>query len=236
MMKSVIATLALPMAFAGVAQMDSMLSELNNSTAASDGQRNIINVNNPIHTTLSKIWNYGCWCYFQENHGKGSGEAQNYMDEHCRVLHHGYTCVMMDAADENDNACDPFTHEYNTITILGAVPEQVQIDCETRNAGDNCAIRSCAVESYFVLNIFNEAFGDNTFDATLKHDNGFDASVCRGTGGTGSGGSSPWSCCASYPTRFPFRTGNGRRECCAEVTYDTTMFSCCDESTVSISC
>ena len=61
---------------------------------------------------------------------------------------------MMDAADENDNTCDPFTHEYNTITILGAVPEQVQIDCETVNAGDNCAIRSCAVESYFVWSGF----------------------------------------------------------------------------------
>lgn len=235
MMKSVIATLALPMAFAGVSQMDSMLAELGNSSAA-DGQRSVIGVNSPIQTTLSQIWNYGCWCYFQDNHGKGSGEAQNYMDEHCRVLHHGYTCVMMDAADENDNTCDPFTHEYNTITILGAVPEQVQIDCETVNAGDNCAIRSCAVESYFVLNIFAEAFGPNTFDPTLKHDNGFDASVCRGTGGTGSGSNSPWSCCASYPTRFPFRTGNGRRECCAEVTYDTTMFSCCADTTVSISC
>jgi hypothetical protein len=234
-MKSIIASLGftLPLAFAGVSEMDAMLAELGNSTV---GERNMINVNNPIHTTLSAIWNYGCWCYFQDNHGKGSGEAQNYMDEHCRILHHGYTCVMMDAADENDNTCDPFTHEYNTITIIGAVPEQVQIDCEARNPGDNCAIRSCAVESFFVLNVFNEAFGPNTFDPSLKHDLGtFDNSVCRGNGG-GSGGSSPWSCCGSYPPRFPFRTGNGRRECCAEVTYDTTMFSCCNDDTVSISC
>lgn len=231
-MKTVFASI-LPIAFAGVTQMNNMLTELSNNTV---GQRNIINVNNPIYTTLDPIWNYGCWCYFQDNHGKGSGEAQNYMDEHCRVLHHGYTCVMMDAADENDNACNPFTHDYNTITIIGAVPEQVQIDCEAKNPGDNCAIRSCAVESYFVLNVFNEAFGPNTFDPSLKHDLGWDASVCRGQGGNGGNGGSPWECCGSYPPRYPYRTGNGRRGCCAENTYDTTMFQCCDDGSTSISC
>lgn len=235
-MKSVFVTigLSLPLAFAGVDEMDEMFDALGNSTE--QNARNIINVNSPIHTTLSAIWNYGCWCYFQEQHGKGSGEAQNYMDEHCRVLHHGYTCVMMDAADENDNTCDPFTHDYNTITIIGAVPEQVSMDCEAQNAGDNCAIRSCAVESFFVLNVFNEAFGPNTFDPSLKHDLGWDDSVCHGQGNGGPGRNSPWECCGSYPPRFPFRTGNGRRDCCAEVTYDTTMFSCCNDDTVAVSC
>jgi len=237
-MKSVFALAAstIPMAFAGVSQMDAMLQALSNNTQVN--QRNMINVNNPIFTTLEPIWNYGCWCYFQENHGRGSGEAQNYMDEHCKILHHGYTCVMMDAADENDNSCDPFTHDYNTISIIGAVPEQVQIDCEAKNPGDNCAIRSCAVESYFILNVFAEALGTNVFDPSLKHDAPYnwDSSVCRGTGGTGPGANSPWACCGSYPPRFPYRTGNGRRQCCAEVTYDSTMFSCCNDNTVSISC
>jgi len=237
-MKSVFALAAstIPMAFAGVSQMNYMLSALANDTKVN--QRNMINVNNPIYTTLEPIWNYGCWCYFQENHGKGSGEAQNYMDEHCKVLHHGYTCVMMDAADENDNSCDPFTHDYNTISIIGAVPEQVEIDCEAKNPGDNCAIRSCAVESFFILNVFAEALGSNIFDPSLKHDapHNWDSSVCRGTGGTGPGANSPWACCGSYPPRFPYRTGNGRRQCCAEVTYDSTMFSCCNDNTVSISC
>lgn len=234
-MKFLAASLLPAFALAGVAEMEQMLSALGNDTQVN--QRNQINVNNPIYTTLAAIWNYGCWCYFQDQHGKGSGEAQNYIDEHCKILHHGYTCVMMDAADENDNTCDPFTHEYNTITVLGAVPEQVQIDCEARNAGDNCAIRSCAVESYFVLNIFQEALGPNTFDQSLKHDLGWDASVCRGSGNTANGGNpSPWECCGSYPPRFPYRTGNGRRDCCGEKTYDTTMFSCCNDDSVQTSC
>ena len=122
-MKFLAASLLPAFAFAGVAEMEKMLSELGDSSAPAGGQRSQLqspepDVNNPITTILSQIWNYGCWCYFQDNHGRGRGEAQNYMDEHCKVLHHGYTCIMMDADDEGDNNCNPLTHEYKKLNRL----------------------------------------------------------------------------------------------------------------------
>jgi hypothetical protein len=181
-------------ALAGVDEIEEMLKQQAQNTT----ERGIIHVDNPILASLEAIWNYGCWCYFQENHGKGSGEAQNFMDKHCQILHHGYTCILMDAEDESDHTCDPFTNDYNTIQVLGNSADQLEVDCEAKNPGNNCAIRACAVESFFVLNIFAEFFGSNVFDPSLKHDLGiFDPSTCRGNGGTGGPGS-PWACCGSY--------------------------------------
>ena len=31
-------------------------------------------------TLLTPIWGYGCWCYFQEDIGKGMGEPVNAVD------------------------------------------------------------------------------------------------------------------------------------------------------------
>ena len=83
---------------AKISQMEMMFSELKNKTLA--GYRGIVG---DSVTTLEPIWNYGCWCYFEENHGEGSGEPQNAVDQLCQTLHHGYTCVMMDAESENSN-------------------------------------------------------------------------------------------------------------------------------------
>merc|ERR1712098_305164 len=53
---------------------------------------------------IESIDGYACWCYFQDDHGKGRGKPVNEMDARCKVLQDGYTCIMMDADDEgNDN-------------------------------------------------------------------------------------------------------------------------------------
>ena len=71
--------------------MENMFTELKNQT----GYRGILE--DGENSTLAPIWNYGCWCYFQEDHGKGTGEPRNSVDEFCQALHHGYTCIMMDS-------------------------------------------------------------------------------------------------------------------------------------------
>ena len=39
---------------------------------------------------------YGCWCYFEDDHGLGRGQAQDPIDNHCRTTHDGYSCAIMD--------------------------------------------------------------------------------------------------------------------------------------------
>lgn len=234
------AVLAFGYANAGRNEMETYLNVLKNNTVESEVEaRGIVAVDNPLFTTLEPIWGYGCWCYFQEDHGKGSGEPQNFVDKHCQTLHHGYTCIMMDALDDSDPGCDPFTQDYNTIQIIGNDVRNVDVDCEAQNNGDNCAIRSCAVETYFILNIFHELFTANIFDPSLKHDLGnFDPKTeCRSQGnGQGPGGnSSPWDCCAPYPARFPYKTNNGARGCCGRVTYDATLLNCCAGDILTVS-
>ena len=81
---------------------------------------------------MSNVWEYGCWCYFQEDHGRGRGQPQNEMDSICQVLHHGYTCIIMDAIAEGID-CDPFTHGYTTIQVLGNSNQELEVDCHTAN-------------------------------------------------------------------------------------------------------
>merc|ERR1711941_141326 len=80
--------------------------------------------------------------------------------------------------------CSPFTEDYNTVSVFGTTDTQIQIECEQRNAGNLCAIRSCMVETLFVQKIFQELFLGGVFDASLKHSLGqFDTKVCRTNAG-----------------------------------------------------
>ena len=100
-----------------------------------------------IQTSIQQISNYGCWCYFQENHGKGRGAPVDDVDQYCQYLHHGYECAMIDAELEG-HQCTPWLQEYNSTVILGNSQEELNVECERKNRDNNCAIRACLVESY----------------------------------------------------------------------------------------
>jgi len=188
----------------------------------------------PLTTSMSNVWEYGCWCYFQDDHGRGRGQPQNEMDSICQVLHHGYTCIIMDAITEGID-CDPFTHGYTTIQVLGNSNQELEVDFTTANNGDVCATRTCLVEAQFILNFIHIGTTPGfVFDPTLKHDLGiFDPNTCKSGQGRG------WieeECCGVYPIRYPYKTQGGDRKCCVDRTYDSTLKSCCADGSVSLSC
>ena len=43
---------------------------------------------------------YGCWCYFEDEHGLGRSQPKDQIDAHCRTIHDGYTCAIMDNQDD----------------------------------------------------------------------------------------------------------------------------------------
>ena len=67
----------------------------------------------------------------------------------------------------------------------------------------------------------------------------FDTNECVVEEGRGNGGvKGEPECCGSQfgGSRFPFNNRGGNRGCCGDRTYDTQMFSCCEDQTVLGSC
>ena len=187
--------------------------------------------------TIDDLDGYGCWCYFDEDVGRGQGTPVNKIDARCRNLHHGYACARLD--DSSNNVCQrPWEVSYthvdlnNYLNTLTLSYEDVHIECETKNAGDDCKSRACAVESYFILNLVTLALTPNTFDYSFSHaENVWDPTAnCLPMDLD----SSEKECCGDYPLRFPFKTKNGERGCCKDVTYDTNMHNCCAGDVLSL--
>jgi len=193
---------------------------------------------------ISAIDEYGCWCYFQEDHGKGRGPPANEVDAQCKVLHDGYTCILLDAEAENDE-CIPWDVPYSSGTGLGLVaddPENnnnanaLRKSCARSNRFDNCAERSCIVESFFVMQLFRHFLSGVQFDMSLKHSLGNwdrieDCPIKVGV-------DAEKECCGTYPHRFPFKlaTLGGARACCGELTYNPDVQECCAGNIIKLVC
>lgn len=211
-------------------QFQKLISQSMNETQSMNEFRGI----GPVSTSLTAINEYGCWCYFADDHGKGHGTPVNRMDEICKILHDGYECAILDGTDENET-CEPWTVDYTGTTTLGDSNQEVAIECEDKNT-NNCAIRACVIENYFILNVFAEFINGNVFDPSKKHEYGFNAKEecvsVNGGGGDGGDGNDyvkEKACCGSYPKRYPFLHVNNHRACCGEKTYSTTTYQCCEE-------
>lgn len=219
---------------ANFSNMEDSYAALVNETIQQGGMRNLGADHRAflgsIATTLEPLTNYGCWCYFQDDHGKGKSHPQNEVDAICKVLHDGYECAVMDGLAEGE-PCEPWTVEYESINSLGRFDNSLQVACEASNAGNNCAIRACVIEGNFILQVFATFLSGYTFDITLHH--------------FGLEGNEPWNpdehclvtkgevseidCCGYYPERFPYRINEGRRGCCGSFTYNTKKLQCCGD-------
>merc|ERR1711981_887013 len=219
-------------------------------------RENFISVmnNQTVMRSLDAIWaqeminsidSYGCWCYFQEDHGKGRGPPANEVDAQCKMLHDGYECIILDALDEGDDDCVPWDEKYNSGTGLGLVatdPENnnngraLRKSCQRSNRNSKCAQRTCIVEGFFVMQIFKHFLAGVQFDPSLKHSLGVwdrieDCPIKSGV-------DTEKECCGTYPHRFPFKlaTLGGARNCCGENTYNPDVMECCPGNVAKIQC
>lgn len=208
---------------------------------------------------IDPIINYGCWCYFEDNHGLGRGHPVNKIDEICKVMHDGYECAIMDMPD-----CVPWEVEYSPIIGVAGLkqntPEEILESCKTVNTDDTgventCGARACSIETNFLNDLLAHIMF-NKVDEIYSHANGFPPEEqCQALvhsplppsmispksglgGGGGSGGASKSGkkknvgqkqCCGSYPKRFPYRDLGGNRACCGQKTYSTLVLTCCGD-------
>lgn len=180
---------------------------------------------------FENIDGYGCWCYFDEAHGKGKSHPVNEIDAFCKALHEGYECAIIDADSEGDiEACIPWEVSYVPAGV--GETEDIIDQCADRN-DNNCARRACMVETQFVTSMFRFTISGGAMDDSSRHDNGFDVEEnCPTTQGV----PSEKDCCGHYPYRHPYKTYGGQRNCCGMKTYDITVLSCCPNGKVRVNC
>merc|ERR1711881_492185 len=181
---------------------------------------------------IEKLDEYGCWCYFYDNVGRGKGTPVDEIDGLCKTLHDGYVCAMIDAEEENADECIAWEVPYNGGQGAGA---DRLASCTLNNPGANCAIRACSVEGIFVDNLFAFTLGGNQINydefghEEANNGEGFDPSHDAGCpvkpGVKGASGEK--KCCGAYPNRFPYKTLDGARDCCGGRTYNTEILNCC---------
>merc|ERR1712048_1034542 len=97
-----------------------------------------------LRNILDNINEYGCWCYFQEHHGRGHANPVDGLDRFCRKLNMGYDCAILDVIDETGNdTCVPWEVFY--ISGTGGGESALVQTCDTFNS-DSCAKHACKVE------------------------------------------------------------------------------------------
>jgi hypothetical protein len=188
-----------------------------NSTGNSPSSRSL---SLSLGATFDELNQYGCWCYFEQDHGMGHGQTLDDFDSLCKVLANGYDCIKLDVGA----SCIPWEVNYNSGQSGGL--ENLPTTCANNNPGDDCKINSCIVEGRFVLNLFQQiVMNQAQLDQSMKTSNGFiQEQVCAfGTGET----EGPVQCCGEYPQRFKFRTNAGAMACCGREVFPTAMMECC---------
>merc|ERR1712117_155672 len=188
-----------------------------------------------IQVAVNNLDEYGCWCYFYDNVGRGKGTPVDEIDGFCKVLHDGYTCAIIDSEIEGTN-CVPWEVSYAPGTGAGV---NLKASCDSLN-DNNCARYACAVEGQFVDSLFAFLLSGSQIDYnTYGHNNGFDPSHAEGCPvkpGRKGEYNRERLCCGSYPYRFPFVTLDGERACCGSRTYNTLLLNCCRAGQVKANC
>merc|ERR1712226_904052 len=122
---------------------------------------------------------YGCWCYFDKDHGKGHGVPVDEFDTYCQHLHQGYDCAMLDAKAAGEPECIAWETEYSIENIYTRM--NIYAECEVQNRGNLCAINACAVELNFIFFLFEKYFMNSYPAIDFRHDLGFRPQVaCHG--------------------------------------------------------
>lgn len=176
---------------------------------------------------------YGCWCYFDENHGKGKGQPVNAIDEKCRQLAHAYDCAIMDAEDAGEPPCVPWDVQY--IAGISQGKDSLIQQCEALNPS-KCAADACKIEGDFVLTFFTDFVTiNNQIDVSYQHANGWDPIEECKIGPEGEKDPNR-QCCGEQPYRYKYKPFDGDRACCGQTVYSQTTQQCCPDNVPRISC
>merc|ERR1712054_510195 len=160
-----------------------------------------------IANAVNTLDEYGCWCYFYDNVGRGKGTPVDEIDGFCKTLGDGYQCAMIDSEAAGES-CVPWEVAYQPGTGAGV---NLRESCNTLNT-ESCAQMACAVEGQFVDSLFAFLLSGSQINYNdFGHNNGFDPSHNEGC---------------------PVKPLDGDRACCGARTYNTQLLNCCGNGQV----
>lgn len=171
---------------------------------------------------LSGIWQYGCWCNFDEYLTEGSGQPVNVYDDICKSFQLCLRCARWDGKQEN-YACDPTLDPYNVVGF-----SNFKADCSAANPGDLCGESLCSCNVNFLQRLFRLLWvKPSPYTNEYLHSEGFDQEAnCPDPAIR----SSTMSCCGYYPDRFPYSLGSSSKACCREHRlYNPVIEDCCPD-------
>lgn len=207
-----------------------------------------------IPIELENLWNYGCWCNFGEDIGKGAGIPVNEYDEICRDMQKCIRCAQVDG-DGAGGACDIYQVSYNTSFTMSS-GFGLTANCETNN-NNYCSEHMCSCEMNLLSKLMDILWAGVFHDHNYHHNNGFDwdancpttnpnnnnnnngnsgNNVGGGGNNPGNGGPStpPSTCCGYYPDRAHMSTTEA---CClstnnppgVNLAYNPITHLCCND-------
>merc|ERR1711879_6057 len=237
------ATLVFGSAYAGFADMKQDFQDL-----AQRYVRGLLANGQPLDRAISEVLTgdnfdrineYACWCYFEDDHGRGKGKPLNGVDHYCKKLHDGYDCCMLDFEEATGNdSCIPWKVRY--LPGVGNGEANLVFNCDGFNPvnpttqANFCANCACKVEGLFVNRVFNLFIAGGAIDDSFNQANGFDEKAnCPLKEGIQD---TERACCGEAPNRFPYKPLSGERSCCGGATYDTTLQECCGDDVARIPC
>lgn len=180
---------------------------------------------------FSAIQNYGCWCYFGENAGKGFGIPRNPIDEICRDLQMCYRCAKIDSLLESE-ICRPGNTTYRVEMNHEVLTGNILASCKASNQNNNCQLHTCCCETDFITKLVKLLWDGYKFEPKYQHDvfENFENECFQG------GDTHVVDCCGKYPDRRPY-FADGFMECCGGIhLFNTNKKVCCDDGTVGLDC
>ena len=135
--------------FADLKTMQDQLNKFATSDQPMVRSRRSLDDKGQFSLWLEDVDEYGCWCYFGDKHGAGKSQPVNELDAHCKQLHEGYECAIIDDAGNN---CEPWTVTYTAVNYL-LDDASVLSQCEAVNGAGTCAAHACSVESRFLRDV-----------------------------------------------------------------------------------
>lgn len=182
---------------------------------------------NTTSPSLTQWWGYGCWCIA---HGENPmlakrGLPADPIDSVCKDHANCYECARMDYGHK----CDPTQVGYEVVGNRDLVTGERFLTCSNSDDQTNegiCAHNLCLCDKMLAEGLVK------TFDQWDEQyhisSSGFDGRAsCELPEPIHDWGELD-QCCGEYPTRAPYRSDNGNRQCCVDKTYHTYYLECCD--------
>lgn len=195
----------------------------------------------PFHY-YAKYCNYGCWCFRDGVHqvGTGNGPPADELDKKCFLQSRCYECAQMEHPNRNcvpeqirysyrllADASDPTNHWKKSIQCTDD-----PVNPTTGKTSEKIACRRAICECDKKLAEDLRELEPQYDESKNQKLGGFDPDTeCAYEKGRGPGTDFEMKCCGNG-WRFPYRHGD--RKCCGDVTYDSNMLDCCDETTSDV--